>query len=470
VTEDNFETGWRQHFPTYAFKERDIALEEYKTAAKNLESEERVFLNASNIVVIAAAGLGSLAVGSLEKLTKQFETIIPAPLTLGIFLFIIAGFSTISLLYFADRQRAIVFAARKVIVLRRMMGLSYGTIQLVLPNWRIEGADEPFAVRLFPGWKSYVTYPYYAIAGICSAVIFFLLAALYQQRIIPELLGGTPEWGVIVLLTFFWALFLAIVYRKALLDIHERPLLLFAKNIAQLMQLKLVSNFEYIIYRATLARYELMRLKINSTNLTKILIFIEDRSFLKHHGLCIRASIRALLGLFDIKRRSGGSTITQQLVRTLFIQDQSKLFRRKTIEIILSLSFDRVFSKNEQLELYLASVRFERGVYGVIEAMNFYWGRSVEKTSMAEAFFLIERVSNIYSRLLAEKIVQTAKSAMKAGLLTNNDVQELHKLYSDAIDSEKIKDPNGKIEWMAVALEISQPTNIKELSAAHPLP
>lgn len=46
MTDNELTSGWKQHFPTYSFKERDIVLEEYRTAAKSLESEERVFLSA----------------------------------------------------------------------------------------------------------------------------------------------------------------------------------------------------------------------------------------------------------------------------------------------------------------------------------------------------------------------------------------------------------------------------------------
>ena len=455
MMDDNFESGWRQHFPTYTFKDRDIALEEYKTAAKILESEERVFLNASNIAVIAAAGLGSLAVGSLQTLTKQFETIIPVPVILCVLFLLIVGFSLVSLLYFADRQKSVVFAARKVIVLRRMLGLSYGNLQLVMPNWRIEGADQPFSVRLFPGWKTYVTYPYYAIALISSAVIFFFLSAFIQQLAIPILWRRIPIWVVIILLTILWALFLACIYREALLDVHERPLLLLTQNMARLMRLKLVTNFEYIIYRATLARYELFRLKVDLVNLKKVLVFIEDRTFFTHHGLSVRALLRAILGLIKLKRRSGGSTITQQIVRTLFVKEPTKLVRRKIIEIFLAIYFDRVFTKNEQLELYLASVRFEFSVYGVIEAMKTFWGQIISKPTIAQAFFLIERVSNIYSRLLAEKIIQMAKNAIKSGLMTGDDISELYKLYYDAIDTGKIKDCDGGIARMSAAFAVA---------------
>lgn len=448
--------GWKQHFPTYSFNKRDIAIEEYKVAAKNLEAEERVFLNASNIAVVVSVGLGSLAVGSINKLTKQFTSVIPETLTIAVLVVLTAGFSWVALRYFADRQKSVVFAARKVIVLRRMLGLNYGAIQLVLPNYRIEGADEPFAVRLFPGWNTYVTYPYYALAGISSAVLFFLLGSLVAHQAIPKHVGGLPAWIIIALGSLCWALFLAYVYRKALLDTHERYSLLFVCDLARAIRLRIVKNFEYVIYRAILARYEFIRLQVDLTNLKQLLVFIEDRGFFLHHGVSLKGLTRALLGLIKVKRRSGGSTITQQLVRTLFIIDQIKLVRRKIIEIFFALWFNRVFSKDEQLELYLASVRFERGVYGALGAMHYYWDRTVLNPSKAESFFLIERVSNIHSVLLADKIIQTVRLAMDVGIMEFEDVKKLIGLYKDSISIGQIKDPNGGIDKMTAAFDVAK--------------
>lgn len=449
------EHGWQQHFPTYHFADRDIAIEEYKTAAKSLEAEERVFLNASNIAIVTSAGFGSLAVGLLDNLTARFANVVPPTLTLAILIILTCGFSLVALRYFADRQKAVVFAARKIIVLRRMLGLNYGTIQLVLPNWRIEGADEPFAVRLFPGWNTYVTYPYYALTGISSVVLFFLLASLVAQHSISSTLGSLPPWFIIASISVLWAICLACVYRKALLDTHERMGLLIARNIATALHLKLVNNFEYVIYRATLARYEISRLKVDLSNLKQLLVQIEDRSFYRHPGISVKALVRALLGLIKVKRRSGGSTITQQVGRTLFIIDQTKLIRRKIVEIFIALWVNTIFSKEDQLELYLAAVRFERGVFGVLDAMRYYWGQIITSPSRAEAFFLIERVSNIRSLFLTDKVIQVAKSAVDAGQLKTEDITELAKLYEQAISNGKIIDPKGGIARMASDLSTS---------------
>lgn len=457
MIDDNFDHGWRQHFPTYNFKDRDIAIEEYKTASKILEAEERIFLNASNIAIIASAGLGSLAVGSLDKLTMQFANVLPLNFILAVLVFITAGFSWVALRYFADRQRAIVFAARKVIVLRRMLGLSYGSIQLVLPNWRIEGADEPFAVRLFPGWNTYVTYPYYAISGISSVVLLFLFASVVDHLESINQITKSNTWPFVASGALLWALFLAYVYRKALLDIHENMDLIFAQIFARTFNLKLVNNFEYIIYRATLARYEFVRLRVDLEPFKKMLVYIEDRTFFSHCGLSLKAITRAVLGFIKIKRRSGGSTITQQLARTLFIVDQRKLFRRKLIEAILAISFNNLFSKNEQLELYLASVRFERGIYGALDAMAYFWGERIKNVSKAQSFFLVERVSNIYSLLLTDKIIQTIRQAIEAKILDIDDVQELYKLYSQSINEKKIKDPSHELVRIKEFINNTQP-------------
>lgn len=439
---DNEESSWKQHFPTYHFKDRDIVLEEYKFATKTLEAEERVFLNAANLSVIVGAALGSLALGSLDKLVTEFAPVVPKTAVLVLVLLLAAGFGVLSLLYFADRQKAVVFAARKVIVLRRMLGMSYGSLQLVLPNWRIEGADEPFAIRLFPGWNTYVTYPCYVIAGISAAVVFFGLAVLIKNVkvdadlpfIEPLLLFGlAPTWFVV----------LSLVYRMALLDTHERPVLVVAKRLARAIGLRLVGNFEYVIYRATLAKHELHRLGIDLSLAKKILVHVEDKEFFSHSGVSLKGLARLFLYMLGRRRRSGGSTITQQLVRTLFIEDQQKLVRRKLLELMLARWFDRVVSKTEQLEMYLASVRFETGIFGIAVAMRHFFGAIKKSASRAELFFLVERVSNIRSKLLVEKVDQTLRSVVSAGLLNESDACEVVKLYAAAIKSGEVKDPDG---------------------------
>jgi penicillin-binding protein 1A len=207
--------------------------------------------------------------------------------------------------------------------------------------------------------------------------------------------------------------------------------------------LKLVGNIEHVIYRATLGRYELQRLGIDLSVAKKLLVHIEDKEFFAHSGVSIKGLGRLILAILGRRRRAGGSTITQQLVRTLFIVDQSKLIRRKLIEIVLARWFDGVFKKDDQLEMYLASVRFEVNVLGIAAAMKHFFGEIKRSGSAPEAFFLIERVSNVRSRLLVEKVDQTLRGAVTAGLLDQNGGREAIGLYANAVRSGRIQDPGS---------------------------
>jgi len=440
---DDQNEGWKQHFPTYVFSERDIALAEYTVAAKALESEERVFLNASNITLVASATLGSLAISSTEKLSSALESVLPSFAIPLVLLIVISLFSVISIRYFADRQRAITFASRKVVTLRRMLGLSYGRIQLVLPNWRIEGADQPLSIRLFPGWFTYAAYPFWILLIISSCVCFLLSALLIKSIELPFEAENSALF--VLLITTLWAAILTYSFRSALLDTHETMRLLYSKIIASIISLPLTQNTEYLIYRAKLATYETDRMKVSLTNLTKSLLFIEDRSFYKHSGVSFKAIGRGLLSLLKLKRRSGGSTINQQLTRTLFILNLSKTKRRKLIEILLAPWLNKVLSKQEILSIYLSSVRFENRCFGVIPAMKHFFGEVVTDPSPAQAFFLVERVSNIKQSLLTNKIISTALAAKENGVLSECDLHELATLYQEAISKRTIIDHNNRI-------------------------
>ena len=451
LIEEDYKQGWKQHFPTYHFHNRDIALEEYKVSAKNLESEERVFLNASNVTLVSSAALGSLLVGSSSRLISVFDGILPAYVISLILISIIISFSFISLKYFSDRQRAIVFAGRKVIILRRMLGLSYGQVQLLLPNWRVEGADQPLALRLFPGWLTYAAYPFWIITIISSSVVLFLSAYFIKQyqNIIPSEFNSP----FVLSMGLIWIVSSMLIYRLSLLDTHERFRLIFYKQLSKFIRLPLTENIEYIIYRAQLACYETDRLKVSTKNLKKFLIFIEDKEFYNHSGISYKALIRSLLGVFKIKPRSGGSTIAQQLTRTLFIQNLKKIGRRKFIEFGLAPWLTNVFIKDKILEIYISSVRFERGCFGVVEAMRYFWGSVEKNPTNAQAFFLIERVSNVRSKLLVNKIIDTAKSAKKHKLMTDSDLKSLVEIYSNAVRSNKIVATQSDLIKLADSLQ-----------------
>jgi penicillin-binding protein 1A len=129
-------------------------------------------------------------------------------------------------------------------------------------------------------------------------------------------------------------------------------------------------------------------IKVLPPYLPKAFIAIEDRRFYSHYGIDPIGLARAALA--NVARRGvsqGGSTITQQLAKNLFLTQERTLFR-KLQELVLALWLERKFSKNEILELYLNRVYFGSGAYGVEAAAQRYFGKSARQVKIAEAAML----------------------------------------------------------------------------------
>ncbi len=117
-------------------------------------------------------------------------------------------------------------------------------------------------------------------------------------------------------------------------------------------------------------------------------VAIEDRRFYSHHGIDPLGIARALVA--DVLRRGasqGGSTITQQLAKNLFLT-QERTVSRKLQEIVLALWLEHKFTKAEILELYLNRVYFGSGAYGVEGASQRYFGKSARVLTLPEAAML----------------------------------------------------------------------------------
>ena len=118
------------------------------------------------------------------------------------------------------------------------------------------------------------------------------------------------------------------------------------------------------------------------------IISIEDKKFYKHHGIDYRAIIRAGLAILrDGKVSQGGSTITQQLARTIFL-NQDKTWQRKVEEIYIALALEEKYSKDQILEFYLNNIYFANGYYGIEAASKGYFNKNVNQLSLSEITFL----------------------------------------------------------------------------------
>jgi penicillin-binding protein 1A len=122
--------------------------------------------------------------------------------------------------------------------------------------------------------------------------------------------------------------------------------------------------------------------------LPKAFVAIEDRRFYSHFGIDPVGILRAIGR--DILHRGGmegGSTLTQQLAKNLFLT-QERTMSRKIQEAILALWLERKYSKDQILELYLNRVYFGSGAYGVEAAAQKYFGKSAKFVNLSEAAVL----------------------------------------------------------------------------------
>lgn len=130
---------------------------------------------------------------------------------------------------------------------------------------------------------------------------------------------------------------------------------------------------------------QFVALKDMPTSLRDAVIATEDQRYYEHPGVDLIGLLRAVV--VDIKAGAqvqGGSTITQQYVKQAFVGDETSL-RRKVSEAILAYRLEQQYSKDQILEMYLNTIYFGHGSYGVQTAAQAYFGKPVAKLTVAES-------------------------------------------------------------------------------------
>lgn len=131
-----------------------------------------------------------------------------------------------------------------------------------------------------------------------------------------------------------------------------------------------------------------VRLADVPTALVNAVIATEDRSFFEHWGIQPTGLLRAVFANLRRGRVSeGGSTITQQLARNLFLTHE-RTVTRKIKEALLTIRLERIYSKDEILGMYFNHIYYGNGAYGVRSAAREYFDKDLEDLSLAECAFL----------------------------------------------------------------------------------
>jgi len=135
-------------------------------------------------------------------------------------------------------------------------------------------------------------------------------------------------------------------------------------------------------------------LKNIPVDFTRCVIFIEDFDFFKHHGFHLESIQFAI----ELNQRLGylaygGSTITQQLARTLFLTPE-KSYVRKYFELLIAIEMELILSKDRILELYLNYAEWGKDIYGITDAARFYFNKEVAKLNDNEKLEIITIMPN----------------------------------------------------------------------------
>ena len=198
--------------------------------------------------------------------------------------------------------------------------------------------------------------------------------------------------------------------------------------------------------------------------LVKAFIATEDRRFYSHFGIDIRSILRATyvnLGAGQIVE--GGSTITQQLAKNLYL-DNDRTFWRKAQEALIALWLEQHYTKDEILSTYLNHVYLGAGNYGIDAAAHYYFGKSARDVSLAEAAVLAglpkapSRFAPTNNLALAQARANIVLDRMVSnGDLTEAEVSGARKHPAIVATRERRDGPQYFVDWVAAELQTLLP-------------
>lgn len=170
-----------------------------------------------------------------------------------------------------------------------------------------------------------------------------------------------------------------------------------------------------------------------SRHLRAAVVALEDSRFYEHRGIDFNEVLNALEGFSRGRRLRGASTLSQQLVKNLYLTHDRSL-RRKSLEALITLKLEMSLSKNKILELYLNSIEWGRGLLGIGQASQHYFRKRPRDLSLSEAIFLAAIIPNptrfsrlsenqIPKRFVRRQMSRALQSLFEQGLITLEQYQ-----------------------------------------------
>ena len=197
------------------------------------------------------------------------------------------------------------------------------------------------------------------ITGIICSVIFVAFSYIYSAFFLPSIADAEA---------FLFPEASKIYSREALDDPENKD--------------------KYVLYTLGSENRTYVQLPDISKDMRNATLAMEDDRFYSHFGVDIPAFMKAVLSSFGIGPARGGSTITQQLMKNVFLDNRKQLIR-KYKEALLAIKMESKYSKDEILELYLNKIFLGSNAYGVEAAARTYFSKNASELSLAESSILV---------------------------------------------------------------------------------
>lgn len=187
----------------------------------------------------------------------------------------------------------------------------------------------------------------------------------------------------------------------------------------------LYDNNDNLIYQGS-STSKWVNIEDISDNLINAVVSIEDKKFYNHHGFDIPRIIKAMISNIQTGHIvQGASTITQQLVKNLYL-DFDTSWQRKLKEAFLTIIVEIQYDKDEILEAYLNTINYGNGNYGVSNASLYYYNKDVKDLTLEEAIMLagIPKSPNKYNPVSNMEEALKRTQLVSKSLLNNNFIDE----------------------------------------------
>jgi penicillin-binding protein 1A len=204
----------------------------------------------------------------------------------------------------------------------------------------------------------------------------------------------------------------------------------------------------------------------------KAVLATEDRRFFEHYGIDLAGLMRAMTE--NVRANSvvqGGSSITQQLAKNLFLTNE-RTVERKVKEAFLAVWLEMNLSKKEILQLYLDRAYMGGGTFGIAAAADFYFGKTVKDLNLAEAAMLAglfkapaKYAPHVNLPAARARANQVLTNLVDAGFMTEGQVLSARMAPADIVDRGKQKTPDYFLDWAFDEAKKIAPPGVRSMVA-----